>query len=207
MRQINPLRASMINENRQAIRVNSHLVVSWRPLNNGQLITDDIQNIMTLSVNRELNALLEGLASPTSGLRDILLRLNHKIDLIAETHHARLLYGPALTRVNVSGTGIAFDWHDAIAAGQQIRLTITLPPSLEKVTLAAKVLDCTHQPSKDNHLVRCHFLAGQQEKIATMDGYIDHVHKHAMATRSKGDQATSRPTAEHSAGASLAHYR
>lgn len=197
----------MINENRHAIRVNSHLVLSWRPLNNGQLIADNIQNIMALSVNRELNALLADLANPISGLREILLRLNHKIDLIAETHGARLLYGPALTRVSVSRTGIAFDWYDAIAAGQQIRVTMTLPRSLEKVTLAAKVLDCTNRPSTNNHLVRCHFLEGQQEKIATIDGYIDDAQKHAMATRSRGGQVTNRPTTGRSAGANVTHYR
>jgi hypothetical protein len=197
----------MISENRQAIRVNDQIVTSWRPANNAQLVGDNVHEIMTLSVNRELNNLIANLPEQASALRKIALLLNHKIDLTADKHNTGR-YGPSLTRVNISTTGLAFDWHTTIGAGDQIRLTITLPPANERLTLTANVLDCSKVSDKSPYRVRCRFVAGQEQKLAGVEQYIDYtqsrIQAESSASNTDGDH-TARLGRE--APASLLHYR
>lgn len=197
----------MISENRQAIRINDQLVISWRPTNNAHLVGDNIHEVMALSVNRELNNLIANIPEQASTLRKIALLLNHKIDLTADKPGTRR-YGPSLTRVNISTTGLAFDWHTAVSAGDQIRLTVTLPPASERLTLTANVLDCSSSSDKGPYRVRCRFVAGQEQKLAMVEQYIDYTQGRIQTKIS-----ASNPNGDHAARlgreppATLLHYR
>ena len=197
----------MISEHRQAMRVTDQLVVSWRPVNNALLVNDNIHEIMSLSVNRELNNLISDLPEEASALRRVALLLNHKMDLIADTR-AGSLYGPSLARVNISATGIAFDWHTAIPAGDQIRLTVTLPPTNERLTLTANVLDCASKPDAPHHSVRCRFVAAQEQKLTLINDYIEHRQRQARGSSStdRAMRGYAHPMPADSQ-ASLLHYR
>jgi len=164
----------MISEHRQAIRVTDHLVVSWRPANNAQLLSKNVDDITALSVNRELDNLIAGLPDQADTLRKIAQLISYKIDLIADTNRATL-YGPSLTRANISTTGMAFDWHTAITAGDQIRLTVTLPPENGRLSLLANVLDCSGLSSSQRYRVRCRFVAGQEQKLTRIHRYVDYL--------------------------------
>jgi hypothetical protein len=197
----------MISENRQAIRVNDQLVMSWRPSNNAQLADDNVQEIMAFSVNRELTNVIAKLPEQASALRKIALLLNHKIDLAADKPSTSR-YGPSLTRVNISTKGLAFDWHMPIGAGDQIRLTLTLPPAHERLTLTANVLDCSRGSEKNPYRVRCRFVAGQEQKLAMVEQYVDYaqsrIEAKVSAINPDGDYAE---RAGRETPASLLHYR
>ena len=197
----------MISENRQAIRISDQLVISWRPTDNSQLVGVNLHEIMALTVNRELNNLIADLPEQAGALRKIALLLNHKIDLITDKRGTGL-YGPSLTRVNLSTAGVAFDWHAAINAGHQIRLTFTLPPANERLTLTANVLDCSSLSSNKPYRVRCRFVAGQEKKLALVEQYINYTQSHIQTKASAINPRSNYPTRlDQKAPASLLHYR
>lgn len=165
----------MIVEHRKYMRVDDRLVISWRPTDSTQLVVDDVRDVMLMSVNREINSMIAGVGETLPDVAQVLMHLNHKLDLLND-RSAHNLYGPALTRLNVSRSGIAFEWRGEFEKGSTVRLSITLPPENEKLHIAAEVLACEPMGG-GRHRVRCRFAPAQEDRIEEIGRYVDHVHE------------------------------
>lgn len=163
----------MIVEQRQSIRVDDRLVIAWRPADNAELVAYDVRELMLMSVNREINGMIAELGNNSPEISRILVQLNHKLDLLADSS-GQSIYGPSLTRLNLSQSGIAFEWGSEIEAGAVIRVTLTLPPNHTKLTIATHILACDRLPNGERYRVRGIFEARQDEKIKAIDSYIDY---------------------------------
>jgi len=168
----------MIVEHRKYLRVDDRLVISWRPFNNEALAVDDLKEVMLLGVNREINELISSLSVASPEIAQVLLHLNHKLELMNDRGDDSR-YGPSLARLNISRAGVGFEWRGVITVGSPIRLSLTLPPENQKLTLAAEVLACNPVNKGDpsgNHKVRCRFLPNQDAKLELVSSYIDYAH-------------------------------
>ena len=164
---------SIVVEHRQYMRVDDRLVVSWRPVDSSQLVAEDVRDLMLLSTNREINASIESISSHEPAIAQLLLQLNHKLDLLADARKPAS-YGPCLTRTNLSRAGIAFEWKGALPASTTLRISITLPPENKKATLVAEVVDCLAVGDSGRFKVRCSFPANQQDRLDAIERYIDY---------------------------------
>lgn len=165
----------MIVEHRKYLRVDDRLVLSWRPADNDHIEVDDLRDLMLMTVNREINQMIASLGDHSADVAQILLHLNHKIDLLTD-QRSENHYGPSLTRINVSRSGLAFEWRSAITLGSIIRVSMALPPDNTKVTLSAQILACDDFGANRSR-VRCRFLPGQDDRIDQIGRYVDHMHQ------------------------------
>ena len=78
--------------------------------------------------------------------------LNRKLSVIARSLDAVPTPAPAYeeARVNISGSGIAFECDEALAAGTPLQLQLMLIPSQEELQLSGRVVSCDHQPAADD---------------------------------------------------------
>lgn len=164
----------MIVEQRQSIRVDDRIVVAWRPADNAELVAYDVREVMLMSVNREINTMISELGNEAPDISRVLVQLNHKLDLLADSS-GQSIYGPSLTRINISRSGIAFEWGSEIDVDAIIRITLTLPPNHIKLSIAAKVLACDRMANAERFRIRGIFEARQDEKINAVDDYISFV--------------------------------
>lgn len=163
----------MIVEHRKYMRVDDRLVISWRPADSEELVADDLRDVMLMTVNREINDMISGLAKDSPEVAQILLHLNHKLELLSDQSRENI-YGPSLVRLNMSRSGIAFEWRGEFKPGSRIRLSITLPPENTKLTIAAEVLACDSTGNQRSR-VRCFFVPGQDNKVEALGAYIDYI--------------------------------
>ncbi len=164
----------MIVEHRDYVRVDDRLVVSWRPVESQAPVDDELRDIMIMSVNRQINDMMAVVETEHPQLAKLLMHLNHKIDLLAN-QSADANYGPSLVRVNISRTGMAFDWKTDVAVGSDIRIWLTLPPENTKVMVRATVLACDHTGDRGRPRVRCQFHSQQVDAFDAISSYIDYV--------------------------------
>lgn len=164
----------MIVEHRDYVRVDDRLVVSWRPVESQAPVDDELRDIMIMSVNRQINDMMAVVETEHPQLAKLLMHLNHKIDLLAD-QRADASYGPSLVRVNISRTGMAFDWKTDVAIGSDIRIWLTLPPENTKLMVRATVLACDRTGDRGRPRVRCQFHNKQVEALDAISSYIDYV--------------------------------
>jgi len=163
----------MIIEKRRHIRVDDRLIVSWRPANSDEIAFEDTRDLMRASVNRNIHQQLAQLSDSAPDVAKVLLQLNHKLDLIADNAQGSR-YGPHLTELNISQSGIAFEWRDSLPVDQPVRLTISLPPDNERVHVTAQVLECRPRGGTERVIVRCMFLPDQEEATEVIKRYVDY---------------------------------
>ena len=162
----------MIVEHREYMRVDDRLVVSWRPAQSEELQVDDLRDVMLMTVNREINEMIHSLTNKSPDVAQVLLHLNHKLELLSDQGRESQ-FGPSLVRLNISRTGLAFEWCSDITTGQRIRLSLTLPPENYKLTLMAEVLACELMVGS-RYRIRCRFLPDQDSRIEALAEYLDY---------------------------------
>ena len=170
----------MIVEKRRHIRVDDRLVMSWRPVGADSMDIEDTRDVMRASVNREIHRLLNDLSQSAPDVAKILQQLNHKLDLIADNGHENR-YGPNLTPLNISQSGVAFEWRDSLPTDQPIRLTINLPPDNLHLHIKAHVVECRPRTDSQRVVVRCVFLPDQERATDLINNYINFVESMASA--------------------------
>ena len=163
----------MIIEKRRHVRVDDRLVVSWRPGDAGDINIEDTRDVMRASVNRDIHQLLAELTDSVPEVAKVLLQLNHKLDLIADSAQGSR-YGPHLTPLNISQSGIAFEWQEGLPVEQPIRLTLNLPPDNVRVHVLAHVLECRPRSDTQRVIVRCVFLPDQDRVVELIKTYVSY---------------------------------
>ncbi len=162
----------MIVEHRKYMRVDDRLVISWRPSDSGELVVDDLRDVMLMTVNREINDMINSLTDKSPDVAQVLLHLNHKLELLSDSSRESH-FGPSLVRLNLSRSGVAFEWRSDIEPGQKIRLSMTLPPENHKLTVQAEVLACERMENGRSR-IRCRFLPGQDARVEVLGAYLDY---------------------------------
>ena len=166
----------IVVEKRRHMRVDDRLVISWRPIDASDIEIDDTRDVMRASVNREIHRLINELSATSPDVVKVLTQLNHKLDLIADQGNESF-YGPSLVPINISQSGIAFEWQDAIPSDQPIRLTLNLPLDNIRLNIVANVLECTTRAEGSKHVVRCVFHADQARASDILVRYIDYTQR------------------------------
>ena len=161
-------------EKRRHLRIDDRLMVRWRPVDEEHLKVDDTRDAMRASVNREIHQLITALSETSPEVVKVLLQLNHKLDLIAD-HNSESLYGPRLISLNVSQSGVAFEWHDSIAEELLVQLTLTIPPDNIRVHLIATVVECIQRESNNTFVVRCILHKEQPKELGLLKDYIEYI--------------------------------
>ncbi len=163
----------MIIEHREHMRIDDRLLIAWRPSKSENLLTHNVGDITLLSMNREIQYGIAALHDQEPSVAKLLEQINHKLDLIADDTSSSI-YGPSLRRVNLSYSGLAFEWNSAISQKSDIRLTLTLPPENRKLAIIAHVLSCEPTNTGGRYLIRCRFEQGDRTAQATLMQYIDY---------------------------------
>jgi len=161
-------------EKRRHLRIDDRLMFSWRPVDEEHLEVEDTREAMRTSVNREIHQLITALSETSPEVVKVLLQLNHKLDLIAD-HNNESLYGPSLISLNVSQSGVAFEWHDPIAEGLLVQLTLTIPPDNFRLHLIATVVECIQRESDSTFVVRCILPSDQPRELGLLKDYIEYI--------------------------------
>ena len=163
-------------EKRRHIRVDDRLVLSWRDVDADDLSGDETREIMRASVNQEIHRLITALSDTSPDVVKVLQQLNLKLDLIADQNNENQ-YGPSLTALNLSQSGIAFEWRDALPANKSIQLTLTLPPDNIRLKLNVDILECLDRDDGQRAIVRCIFRQDQSRALQILAQYLAYSEK------------------------------
>ena len=189
---------AMIVEHREHLRVNDRLIIAWRPASSNDLAAQSARDVMLLKTNQTI---LQGLSTVQQSdpiTARALERINHKLDLVADDSEASV-FGPSLSRVNLSCSGLAFEWSVQLLSGLPIRLTLTLPPANRQITFNATVLEPESTQTSSRPIVRCQFTKGQDDRLRVVQRYIDYMQmirdeKNKLVAPNNGDTAGNQQT-------------
>ena len=165
---------AMIVEHREHLRVNDRLIIAWRPASSDDLAAQSARDVMLLKTNQTILQGLNTVQQSDPITARALERINHKLDLVADDSEASV-FGPSLSRVNLSCSGLAFEWSVQLLSGLPIRLTLTLPPANRQITLNATVLEPESTRISSRPVVRCQFTKGQDDRLQVVERYIDYM--------------------------------
>lgn len=174
----------MLIDRRNQIRVSGEFPLSWRVNSLGGGAEGSVSpgdegvGAQLRVVERELNVMLARLSGHSPEVATVLERLNHKVDLVSQLVRERM--PPSmLCSLDLSQTGIGFDWPSEVQPGSRLLVNVLLPTSIEAVELAVVVLACS--PHGGACRVHCRFEAGQRHSLEKISEYIDWMQRPAEA--------------------------
>lgn len=170
----------MLVDRRNQIRVSGEFPLSWRVNSLGASVGGDVAlgdegvAAQLQAVERELDVMLARLSGHSPEVATVLERLNHKVDLVSQLVRERM--PPSmLCSLDLSQTGIGFDWPAEVQPGSRLLVNVLLPTSIEAVELAVVVLACSAHGGACR--VHCRFEAGQRHSLDKVAEYIDWVQR------------------------------
>ena len=184
-------------ERRQFFRIDDYVRLSYSLVSDlrglpGEAIDtprqtrDEMQKDLEAEFNNTLNALWRDYPLAAKALS----QLNRKLDLIGAATSGDLedsTVGERPTRVNISGSGIAFSSDSMFPAGQLLDLDIVLLPSESPLRIMARVVDAAVIPGADEtdarpYLVRAEFALRDS---AAQETLISHIVQRQQAQRAE----------------------
>lgn len=171
-------------ERRRYFRINDTIGLSYTLLDDAANDTSDAQDVgitaasVLTNIDRELNTLINTLWRENPTTAKVLGLLNRKIEVLTDEivgeERAIVERQQRETDVNISGCGIAFNCEERMAAGQILRLFITLKPANTHISLDGEVVSCeanVDHPNSPFHL-RINFT---EEETAAQEALIQHI--------------------------------
>ena len=127
-------------ERRDYFRVDTSLVMAWRPMS-----LDPADEDPLLEINQQIGQAINEAAPDHPALTHLVTLLNNKIDAVrdelSQSENRR-----RKRRVNISGSGIAFNTTRSIERGSEIEISLVLPTTNTPMTVLADVVACQRVP-------------------------------------------------------------
>lgn len=171
----------MASDNRSYFRIDDYLKMTWRPVGAEPAQSQGALETELEDINDQLNDLIAVAFQTSPAMGEALGFLNRKIDLLVQrdTKDSAM---PQTVRVNLSGSGIGFVWHEPATADSDIDLVLVLEPSGVSVKVRATVVDCSPGRGEDEAFwIRARFKDGQNLTVEQIVKHVNHRQTETLA--------------------------
>ena len=163
---------------RDYFRINTELQLAWA------LVSGDCSGETALgSIDTQLQAAITHLQMRDAEGAKVLALLSQKIDAIY-SELSGSGSGRHLTKVNISGSGIAFDIDQEVEEGALVSLALEIPDIHVTVRLKAHVVGCLRKSSGIGQWrLRCRYDEGQDTATDQIVAYVNRVQMADLSQR------------------------
>jgi len=169
-------------ERREYFRVDTTLVMGWRPLSMDPLDEDPL-----LEINQQIGQAITECAPEQTVLAKLMTLLNNKIDAVRDelsvSENRR-----RKRRVNISGSGIAFNTTRAADRGSEIEVSLVLPTTNTPIAITAEVVNCQRVPvdrddEQEQFRLRARYQEGQDALTEQVVHFVSRIQQQILAER------------------------
>lgn len=170
-------------DQRSYFRVDDQLKLSWHPVAPTDLQSDAQANSELLDINEQLSKLISLAFQESAPIGEALGLLNRKLDILTASQQDNVV-PMQLVRVNISGAGVGFSWHEPATVGEEIDVTLMLKPSNVCVSLRAEVIGC-EESRRDGEAfwIRSAFEDEQDIAIEQIIQHVSHRQTEILAAK------------------------
>lgn len=164
----------MASDKRSYFRIDDYLKMTWRPVGSEPTKSPGALEAELEDINDQLNDLIAVVFQSSPAMGEALGFLNRKIDLLVQrdTKDSAM---PQTVRVNLSGSGIGFVWHEPAIADSEIDMVLVLEPSGVSVRVRGTVVECSPGRGEDEAFwIRARFNDGQNLTIEQIVKHVNH---------------------------------
>ncbi len=169
-------------ERRDYFRVDTTLVMGWRPVS-----VDPAEEDPLLEINHQIGKALTDAACEQPTLSHLISLLNNKIDAVRDelsvSENRR-----RKRRVNISGSGIAFTTTRPAERGSEIEVSLLLPTTNTPVSVVADVVACKQVPREreedpEQFRLRAKYQDGQEALTEQIVHFVSKTQQQILAER------------------------
>lgn len=169
-------------ERREYFRVDTSLIMGWRPLSLEPADEDPL-----LEINQQIGQAIIEYAPEHSALAHLMTLLNNKIDAVRDelsvSENRR-----RKRRVNISGSGIAFNTTRVSDRGSEIEVSLILPTTNTPIAVTAEVVTCQRVPVERNDeqeqfRLRARYQEGQDALTEQIVHFVSRIQQQILAER------------------------
>ena len=169
-------------ERREYFRVDTSLIMGWRPLSIEPADEDPL-----LEINQQIGQAIMEYAPEQSALAHLMTLLNNKIDAVRDelsvSENRR-----RKRRVNISGSGIAFNTTRVADRGSEIEVSLILPTTNTPIAVTAEVVTCQRVPvetydEQEQFRLRARYQEGQDALTEQIVHFVSRIQQQILAER------------------------
>ena len=169
-------------ERRDYFRVDTSLVMGWRPLS-----VDPADEDPLLEINQQISNAIGEAAPDHPVMTHLVSLINNKIDAIrdelSQSENRR-----RKRRVNISGSGIAFNTTRHAERGSEIEVSLILPTTNTPMNILAEIIACQRVPVEredepEQFRLRAKYQAGQDALTEQIVYFVSKTQQEILAER------------------------